>query len=161
MSATPLAKLAAFVVFSCAAIPALAQDASVSHYVQPQISHADYGDINIVMPLSQPDEGVWQARMGHALNAVLTAPNWNGHANVVIVVYGPAIKIFTHRGDKIAAQMDELRAAGVKFEACNNSLRGFDLDWHQLHGVAESDIVPAGILEVPVLEKKGYQLASE
>ena len=99
--------------------------------------------------------------MGHALNAVSTATQWNGHAHVVMVVYGPAIQLLAHHNDELAAKVDKLRAAGVVFKACNNSLKGFDLDWHALNNVAETDIVPAGILEVPYLEQKGYFLASE
>ncbi len=138
-----------------------ARAADASHYVQPNISHADYGDLNIVMPLSVADPSVWQTRIHHAMNAVATANQWNGRAHVTVVVYGEAIEVFAHHNDEVSATLDKARGMGVSFKACNNSLKGFNLDWHTLNGVAEADIVPAGILEVPYLEQKGYFLDSE
>jgi len=137
----------------------LAEEAS--HYVEPNISHADFGELNIVMPVTANDEGVWKERINHAMNAVSTASRWNGHAHVTIVVYGAAIQLFTHHGDAVAAMVEKARSNGVVFKACNNSLKGFNIDWRTLNNVAEADIVPAGILEVPYLEQKGYFLDSE
>ena len=154
-------KLHSLALLGLLVLPMAHAQNAATHYVAPQISHADYGDMKIVMPLSTGDEATWEARMGHALNAVATASQWNGNAHVVMVVYGPAIQLLTHHNDELAAKVDKLRAAGVVFKACNNSLKGFDLDWHTLNNVAETDIVPAGILEVPYLEQKGYFLASE
>jgi intracellular sulfur oxidation DsrE/DsrF family protein len=154
-------KLQSLALLGLLALPLAHAQSLASHYVAPQISHADYGDMNIVMPLSTGDEATWEARMGHAANAVATASQWNGHAHVVIVVYGPAIQLLTHHNDELAGKVDKLRSMGVVFKACNNSMKGFDLNWHELNNVAEADIVPAGILEVPYLEQKGYLLASE
>jgi intracellular sulfur oxidation DsrE/DsrF family protein len=154
--------LALFILMALAlALPVAHAEDAAGHYVAPQISHADYGDINIVMPLSTQDEATWQARMGHAGNAVASATQWNGNAHVVMVLYGPGIMLLTHHNDELAGKVDKLRAAGVVFKVCNNSLKGFDINWHTLNNVAETDIVPAGILEVPYLQKKGYFLASE
>ena len=52
--------------------------------------------------------------------------------------------------------LDQLRTAGVKFEICNNTLKGMDIDWHGLYEVHESDIVSAGFLEVGWLANQGW-----
>ena len=99
--------------------------------------------------------------MQHALNAAMTAKDWNGQVQIVIVLYGQGIKILAHMNDDVASKVAELRAAGIVFKACNNAMKGMDLDWHALNNLAETDIVPAGVLEVPYLESKGYFLLPE
>jgi intracellular sulfur oxidation DsrE/DsrF family protein len=145
----------------CALSLPLAHADEAEHYVKPNIVHPDYGDLNIVMPISLADPESWNLRMQHAYNAVMTAKDWNGQAHVVIVLYGAGVKLLTHKDDDLAKTVARLRDAGITFKVCNNSMRGMNLDWHNLNGVAEADIVPAGILEVPYLERKGYYMDSE
>ena len=132
-----------------------------THYVKPNISHADYGKLNVVMPISSADPEVWGTRMQHAYNAVMTAKDWNGQIHLVIVLYGPGIKLLEHKDDDTAKQVAKLREAGIVFKVCNNAMKGMDVDWRTLNNVSETDIVPAGVLEVPYLESKGYSLLPE
>ena len=45
----------------------------------------------------------------------------------------------------------------VKFQVCNNTLRGKKIDYEtDLFDVNENDIVPSGVAELARLQQKGY-----
>lgn len=58
---------------------------------------------------------------------------------------------------KMTAKIDNLRSQGVKFQVCNNTVRGRNVDIaNDLHYVSEEDIVPSGVAELAHLQAQGY-----
>lgn len=136
-----------------AALPAPTQ----AEYVQPIIHHAPMGTVKIVVPVTSADPGVWAFKLRNIANSEKGAKAWKGSLQARVVLYGPGLKLLEQPMDPaLQATVDQLRAEGVRFDICNNTLKGMNLDWHTLYGVKESDIVPSGFLEVGYLAKHGW-----
>ena len=54
------------------------------------------------------------------------------------------------------ASTDAMKAMGVSFLICANTLRERKIDWHKLYGVKEEDIVPSGVAELARLQGMGF-----
>jgi len=80
------------------------------------------------------------------------------HVKISVVDHSSGVEMFElARHDKaMAAKMDALRADGVRFLICANTLNSAHIDWHRLYGVSEEDIVPSGVAEIARLEGQGY-----
>jgi intracellular sulfur oxidation DsrE/DsrF family protein len=81
-----------------------------------------------------------------------------GHIEVRVVDLGDGVDLLqlANNDPGVAAQVDALRADGVVFLICNNTLLGRKIDWHTLYGVKAEDIVPSGVAELVRLEQRGY-----
>jgi len=150
----------AMLVFSlCATLNAgLATAEETPHYVAPQLSHAAYGELKIVVPLTSADPKVWQFKLGNIANALQQTAIFGGKLSVTVVSYGGGVLLLKQKDNEIAAFMQELRVGGVRFVVCNQSLKHMDVDFHTLNGVSEADIVPAGFLEVAWLQTQNYKI---
>jgi len=74
---------------------------------------------------------------------------------VAMVANGKAVNLFRKdRVGKHAADMQELSASGVRFNACRNALAKNNIAKEDLFEVVQ--VVPAGILELIDLQAKGY-----
>lgn len=136
-----------------AALPVAAQ----ADYVQPIIHHAPMGTVKIVVPVTSADPGVWTFKLRNVANSEKGARQWKGRLDARVVLYGPGLKLLEQPMEPaLQATVDQLRAEGVRFDICNNTLKGMNLDWHSLYGVKESDIVPSGFLEVGYLGEHGW-----
>ncbi|HSZ50681.1 MAG TPA: DsrE family protein [Caulobacteraceae bacterium] len=80
------------------------------------------------------------------------------HLEIRVVDFGNGVDAFSlAQTDKaLAGQMDEMRAQGVRFLMCANTLRFRKIDWRALYGVKEDDIVPAGVAELARLQGMGF-----
>ncbi len=59
--------------------------------------------------------------------------------------------------NKMAARIDGLKNQGVKFNVCNNTVRGRNVDVDSdLYNVNKADIVPSGVAELSHLQAQGY-----
>ena len=134
------------------AIPALAH----ADYVRPKIEHVHYGDVNVVVPVTSSDTSVWSFKLRNAMTGVKDVRDWGGSMAIRFVLYGPGVKMLMHPDDATRSVIDQLRTDGVKFEVCNNTLMGMNLDWHELYNVQETDIVQSGFVEVGWLANKGW-----
>ena len=57
----------------------------------------------------------------------------------------------------MAAKIDGLKAQGVSFNVCANTVRGRKVDMESdLYNVSQDDIVPSGVAEVAKLQQEGY-----
>lgn len=74
--------------------------------------------------------------------------------SVVLVVNGPGIKLMTKDNPDVAPKITQIHRLGARIKVCNNALRHFDLSPDVL--CPECDIVPAGIVEIVQLQKKGF-----
>jgi len=80
------------------------------------------------------------------------------HVKISVVDHSAGVEMFklANHDKGLAAKMDALRADGVRFLICANTLNAAHIDWHRLHGVSEEDIVPSGVAEIARLEGMGY-----
>lgn len=78
--------------------------------------------------------------------------------SVKVVNHGDGVSLFQlAQNDKaIAANLDELRGKGVQFLICKNTLAERKLDWKQLYGVQEADLVQSGVAELIRLQQQSY-----
>lgn len=131
--------------------------AALAAYVQPIIHHAPMGTVKIVVPVTSADPAVWAFKLRNVANSEKGARQWKGRLDARVVLYGPGLKLLEQPMEPaLQATVDQLRAEGVRFDICNNTLKGMNLDWHSLYGVKESDIVPSGFLEVGYLGEHGW-----
>ena len=54
------------------------------------------------------------------------------------------------------ARIDGLKADGVQFQVCANTLKGRDIPKDALYSVAEQDIIPSGVAQLSILQVQGY-----
>jgi intracellular sulfur oxidation DsrE/DsrF family protein len=131
--------------------------AAHAQYVKPHIEHASYGEVKVVVPVTASDPAVWSFKLHNLANGIDASKESGGNLQARVVLYGPGVKLLARpMSDDLKAAVDQLRASGVRFEICNNTLKGMDLDWHALYDVHESDIVAAGFLEVGWLANQGW-----
>lgn len=80
------------------------------------------------------------------------------HIQLRVVDHGDGLVLFqlANQDHDLAARIDALKAEGVKFLICNNTLTERHIDWHTLYGVKQGDIVPSGVAEISRLEGMGY-----
>lgn len=80
------------------------------------------------------------------------------HIQLRVVDHGEGVALLqmANQDHDLAARIDALKAEGVKFLVCNNTLSERHIDWHTLYGVKQSDIVPSGVAELARLQGMGY-----
>lgn len=80
------------------------------------------------------------------------------HIQIRVVDFGDGVDLFqmAAKDPKLAQQIDGLKADGVKFLICKNTLTMRKIDWHELYGVTETDIVPSGVAEIVRLQGMGF-----
>jgi uncharacterized protein len=104
----------------------------------------------IVIQLTNSDTAVHRATVKQISNALIAAPN----SKIEVVCHNNGISFLqsakTLQGDKIK----ELKAKGVIFVACENTLRERKIDKSEI--VPEAGFVPAGIIEVVDKQTKGW-----
>lgn len=92
--------------------------------------------------------------------------NLNNHLNAVgarnldikVVDHGDGVSLFEIAATdaELAKSIDDLRAGGVQFLICQNTLNERSIDWRKLYGVKQSEIVASGIAHVAYLQQQGY-----
>ncbi|MDE2427937.1 MAG: DsrE family protein [Burkholderiales bacterium] len=151
-------RLRSLLLCSFAMLSASYACAGEAAYVEPQLKHAAYGNLNIVVPVSSGDTRIWQFKMGNIMNALNAAEKFGGKLTIKVVAYSRGVELLKQKDNETAEMLNELRTKGVQFLACNNSLKGMNIDYHALNGVTEADIVPAGFLEIAWLQTQNYQV---
>lgn len=104
-----------------------------------------------IFAVTEADPQKWAFVLGNIANAVdgLGA----GHADIELVVYGPAIAMLK-KDSPVAARLDAAIKGGVRVAACQNSMRNFKIDAAELApGVTP---VPAGVVELIRRQHDGY-----
>ncbi|MGE0056047.1 MAG: DsrE family protein [Hyphomicrobium sp.] len=78
--------------------------------------------------------------------------------DIKVVDHSDGIKLFqlANTDAEFAKTLNELRAKGVQFLICRNTLKERNIDWHTLYGVKETDLVPSGIAHLVYLQQQGY-----
>lgn len=130
---------------------------AMADYVKPVIHHAPFGTVRMVVPITSADPAVWAFKLRNIANSEKGIKAWKGKLQAQVVLYGPGLRLLEEPMEPaLQATVDQLRKQGVRFDICNNTLKGMNLDWHTLYGVREADIVPSGFLEVAWLANHGW-----
>ena len=104
-----------------------------------------------IFAVSDADPQKWNLTLGNIANAI----DGFGTSGVEIelVVYGPGIAML-RKDSPVAAKLATALKSGVRIAACQNSMRGFNLQATDLvPGVGE---VPSGVVELIRREHAGY-----
>lgn len=125
-----------------------------AEYVQPNITHEPYGKQKVVYQLNTPNVDM-QIQILRNINNHVRAVGADNMDLDVVVFAGGLSALETSKPELVTA-LENLRAQGVEFKVCNNTLRARNVDWRTLKDVEETDIVPAGVAELAYLQGKGY-----
>ena len=81
-----------------------------------------------------------------------------GAANIDlrVVLHGKGVDLLRRPDARNRAALDALRAQGVRFLVCRNTLIETATEPADLHGTTSEDIVPAGVAEIADLQAKGF-----
>jgi intracellular sulfur oxidation DsrE/DsrF family protein len=128
---------------------ALANDVPAGYYTDQKVVYHNNGGL--------PDGASYFKHMLNSINNHLSAVG-KAHVEIKVVSHGAGVELFklAKSTPELAQALDKLRADGVRFLICANTLKTKQLDWHQLYGVDEKDIVPSGVAELTRLENMGF-----
>jgi len=103
-----------------------------------------------------PDDHGYFERILHNIGAHIAATD--GKVEIRVVSFAAGVKLFVMaRTDApLAAGLDGLRAKGVRFLVCRNTLKAMNLGPKDLYGVKDEDIVPSGVAELARLQGQGF-----
>ncbi|GHD00512.1 hypothetical protein GCM10019060_34150 [Novosphingobium pokkalii] len=103
-----------------------------------------------------PDDKAYFNRLLHHIGAHIAATD--GKVEISVVNFAAGVKLFVMAKEDadLAKAIDGLRAKGVRFLICNNTLQGMKLTPADLYGVKPDDVVPSGVAEIARLQGKGY-----
>ena len=103
-----------------------------------------------------PDNKAYFHRLLNHIEAHITATEGKVEIRVVSFAAGVQLFIIARDDADLAKQIDGLRAKGVRFLMCHNTLEGMKLKASDLYHVAEGDVVPSGVAEIARLQGRGY-----
>jgi uncharacterized protein len=104
----------------------------------------------IVFQLTSSDTLVHKAVLKQVVNALVAAPN----AKIEVVCHSNGIEMLTIAKTKQAKNIAELKAKGVVFTACENTLRERKIDKTEV--VSEAIFVPSGVIEIVMKQERGW-----
>lgn len=126
-------------------------------YVEPKMGHDQYGTMKIVVPLTTDDQTIQGMKLRNLENSLDSAEKWGGRMQSTVVLYSKGVSLLSNPDSETQRKIDALKARGVQFNVCDNTLREQGIDFHQLYKVVDRDIVPSGFAEVAYLQsKKNY-----
>jgi intracellular sulfur oxidation DsrE/DsrF family protein len=113
-----------------------------------------FADYHYVLQISDMDAAKQELILNNATNLMEAYPP--GAVSVEIVAFGPGLRLL-FANNVNAERIDGLAQSGVRFSACGNTLKGMT----KLLGAApklnpDAKVVPAGIVRIGDLVKKGY-----
>ena len=106
--------------------------------------------LKIVFQLTSSDTLVHKGLVKQIKNALVAAPN----AKIEVVCHSNGIEFLTISKTIQAKGIAELKAMGVEFAACENSLR--ERKMLKTEVVSEAFFVPAGIIEIALKQEEGW-----
>ena len=132
-------------------------EAKLGSYVEPKMSHEQYGVMKIVVPITTDDKAIQGMKLRNIENSLESAAKWDGKVQSTVVLYAKGVSLLKNPDPAVQQKIDALKAKGVQFDVCDNTLREQGIDFHQLYHVVDRDIVPSGFAEVAYLQsKKNY-----
>ena len=116
-----------------------------------------YGRQKVVYHINSDDpkqQAVAMRNIQNHINAVGTE-----NLDLVVVMHGKGVTLLAKANEDMTFQSKviNLKDQNVKFQICNNTLRGKKIDYEtDLFDVAETDIVASGVAELARLQQMGY-----
>lgn len=136
------------------AVPALAAGATLP----AAAAQAAAGPYKVVYHLNQPggeDFAYYRQMLTNVQNHLSIAPPEG--LEIRIVMHGPGVNLLRRAApaDKqIAATIDNLKLAGVRFHICAITLKRGNIPLAELYDAEESDLVPSGVFEIARLQQR-------
>ena len=139
--------------------------------IQSGDAYADngYGKQKVVYHINYDDPKLQAGALRNIQNHINAVGKDNLEVRVVLHGNGLALLLepdslekltkFKHANadEKMTARIDGLKAQGVAFNVCENTVRGRKVDMEtDLYNVSQDDIVPSGVAEVAKLQQEGY-----
>ncbi|HER34096.1 MAG: DsrE family protein [Halothiobacillaceae bacterium] len=111
---------------------------------------------HVVYHFNKSDMGAIKAGLRNVTNHV-NSPS-GPETEIEVVIHGAGITMMTEarEDEQLAAAIDNLKAQGVAFKVCANTLRGKGLEVEDLYYTDESDIVPSGVAYLADQQAKGW-----
>ena len=103
-----------------------------------------------------PDNKAYFHRLLHHIAAQIKATEGKVEIRVVNFAGGVQMLVMAKDDAELAVQIDELRAKGVRFLICRNTLEGMKMTAAELYHVPDSDVVPSGVAEIARLQGMGF-----
>ena len=103
-----------------------------------------------------PDNRAYFLRFLHHISAHIAATN--GQVEISVVNFASGVTLFqmAKTDSDLRSEVDALRAKGVSFLICRNTLNGMGLHAEDLYGVRPQDVVPSGVAEIARLQGLGF-----
>ncbi|WP_372624761.1 DsrE family protein [Falsiroseomonas sp.] len=82
-----------------------------------------------------------------------------GNFDLRVVMHGAGLNILRYAAKadpQIAAAIDDLKLAGVRFEICRITLRLDNIRLDELYDAAEDDLVESGVAQIARLQQRGF-----
>jgi intracellular sulfur oxidation DsrE/DsrF family protein len=105
----------------------------------------------IVIQVSDADPGKWNLALNNARN--LQEDVGAANVDIEVVAYGPGIGMLKLESP-VAARIGDARKAGVRFLACENTMRGQKLTKDDMS--PDVGYVPAGVTEIMTRQNEGW-----
>lgn len=133
----------------------------------PKVS-ADYyaGAEKVVIHVSvDGDEKKYLGILANINNYIKALDSTGKKTEAIVVMNGEGLGLLKLAKDlelendaKLPIQVDNLKAKGVKFQICYNTLVGREIKLTDLYNAKAEDVIPSGVAEVGRLEAQGYRL---
>jgi uncharacterized protein len=117
--------------------------------VAPLNSHAK--EHHIVMQLSSNDTLVWKALMNNLRHL---NEGWKDIVEIEVVAHGPGIEMLLASKTTQAQKIKQFAALGVRFLACENTMREKNIPHSDL--ITDATLVPMGIGEIVMKQEQGW-----
>jgi len=105
----------------------------------------------VVVQLNTADTSSWSSVIGNIKNMQKVWPN---NLNIEVVVHGKAIDFLVKDKTFFSEDIQLLATQGVKFNACQNTMRKHGISPDMLLKIA--GMVPSGVVEVVIKQEEGW-----
>lgn len=139
---------AAFGPVSAQGQQSVAEPMDSSRYVFQRVVYQNSG--------GYPDDKSYAQRLLGNIGAHVGATDGKVEIRVVSFAAGAKLFLLAKEDADLAKGLDGLRAKGVKFLICRNTLNGLKLQPADLYGVTDADVVPSGVAEIARLQGLGF-----
>ena len=106
-----------------------------------------------VFHVDQKEGPVFNLALNNVINLLNAIPGQEH--DLIVLLNGPAVGLMTREAAVPFMEMIQgLAAQGVRFQVCDNALRRFEVSRDSL--IAESQVIPAGIVGLIDLQNQGF-----
>ena len=115
---------------------------------------SSFADYKYVLQISEMNPFTQNLVLNNAANLLQAYPP--GAVAVEIVAYGPGLRLL-FANNVHAKRIDALSQSGVRFSACNNTLKNMTKQLGYTPKLnPDATVVPGGVVRIGDLERKGY-----